>query len=87
MEEMAEKFKKIISLVSCLSGTITKVVWFVDSGASHHMTRSRDVHVELGDKGKYATKGTGSINFQMDSSGIMDVNEVLYVPGLEKISF
>lgn len=45
---------------------------------------SIDVNVELGDKAKYAIKVTGSIEFQMDSSGTMEVNEVLYVLGLEK---
>eukprot|EP00253_Pinus_taeda_P024505 PITA_24505 len=50
-----------------------------------NMTKGRrDVHVELGDKAKYVVEGTGSIEFQMDSGGIMEVNEVLYVLGLEK---
>lgn len=39
MEEMAEKFDKNSALVSCLSGTVTRSVWFMDSGASRHMTR------------------------------------------------
>jgi len=67
----------------------------MDNGASRHITRSgelftnmtrgpKDVNVELGDKAKYAVEGNGSIEFQMDSSGIMEVNEVLYVLGLEK---
>lgn len=95
MEEMAKKFEKNSALVSCLSRTVTRGVWFVNNGASRHITGSwdffttvtrgpRDVNVALGDKANYLVKGNGSIEFQMDSGGIMEVNEVLYVPSLEK---
>jgi len=74
MEEMAEKFDKNFSLVSCLFGIVTRVVWFMDSGASHHMTGShefftnmtkgpRGVNVKLGDEGKYAVEATRSFEF------------------------
>lgn len=44
---------------------------------------TKDVNVNLGEKAKYAVEGDRSIEFQMDSSGIMEVNKVLYVRGLE----
>lgn len=80
MEEMVEKFKKNFALVSFLSGTVMRGVWFVDSATSHHMMGSWDlftslfrgpkyVNVELGDEANYAIEGTRTIEFQMDSSG------------------
>jgi hypothetical protein len=59
-------------LVSALSGAVTKSeeIWFVDSGASKHMTgfkqnlvnyqdKKFNVKVELDDDGTYAIKGIG----------------------------
>jgi hypothetical protein len=72
MDELAEKFDKEFALVSCIYGTITRGLWFVDIGASCHMTRShdnftnmtkerRDLYVELGDNTRYVVEGIGSI--------------------------
>lgn len=94
MDELANKFEKELSLVSCLYGTITRGVWFVDNGVSHHMMGScdiftnmakghRDLHVKLGDNIRYAVKCISNIQFQLDSGSLMEVKEVMYVPGLE----
>lgn len=37
MNELVETFEKEFALVSCLSGTMIRGVWFVEGGASHHM--------------------------------------------------
>jgi hypothetical protein len=74
MDELAENFDKEFYLVSCLSGTITRGVWCVDSGASCHMKRyhgnftsmikeHRDIQVDLGDNTRYAVEGISSIRF------------------------
>eukprot|EP00253_Pinus_taeda_P014713 PITA_14713 len=95
MDELVEKFERNFALVSCLFGTVTRRVWFLDSGVSCHMMRSRDIfsnmakelrdlHVELGDNTKYATEGIDNIDFQLDSRNIMEVNLVMFVPRLEK---
>lgn len=47
MDRLAKKFEKNFSLVSCLSKTATKGVWFVDGGASHHMTGMREVFLSV----------------------------------------
>lgn len=39
----------------------------------------RYIHVELGDNSKYVVEGTGSMEFQMDTCGIMEMSEVLYI--------
>jgi hypothetical protein len=40
--------------------------------------------LELGDNTKYAVRGQGTVQFQLESGGSFDVQEVLYVPGLKK---
>jgi hypothetical protein len=41
LDEFATKFEKDFSLVSCLStNTNTRSAWYLDSGASHHMTEA-----------------------------------------------
>jgi len=95
MDELAEKFKRNFALVWCISKTIKGGVWFVDSGPSRHMMGYQDIftnmtkklkysiHVEIGDNSKYAINEIGNIEFHMESGGIKEVNEVLFVSGLE----
>jgi len=64
LDEFAVKFEKDFSLVSCLStNTNTRIAWYLDSGAFHHMTKAHELfnnlmekdsgtHVELGDNAK-----------------------------------
>lgn len=40
---------------------------------------NRDLHVELGDNTKYAVEGIGNIQFQLESSSLIEVKEVMYV--------
>jgi hypothetical protein len=84
------------SKVSCLStSTIPRNAWYVDSGASQHMTSARQlfsslkkqdsrVQVELGDDAKYPVAGVGTIPFQLESGNSLDFDDVLFVPGLRK---
>jgi hypothetical protein len=77
LNEFVAKFEEDFSLVSCLStSTITKSAWYLDSGASRHMTEAWElfsslmemdsgIHVELGDDAKYAVKGEGTILFDL----------------------
>jgi hypothetical protein len=66
-------------------------VWFVDNGASRHMTRMRlvffslsetnsDCYVGVGTDPQLAVKGVGSVRFQLESGGFLEVARVLYVP-------
>jgi hypothetical protein len=96
LDEFAVKFEKDSSLVSCLStSTTTRSVWYLDSGASRHMTKARElfnnlterdsrVHVELDDDAKYAVKGEGTVLVQLEEGGSFDAWDVLYVPRLKK---
>jgi hypothetical protein len=83
-------------LVSCLSAsTTTRIAWFLDSGASRHMTkaweifsslteRDSNLHLQCGDDSKYAMKGEEPIMFYLESRGSLNSQDVLYVLGLKK---
>jgi hypothetical protein len=48
MNELIAKFEKDFSMVSCLStNTVPRNVWYVDSGASCHMTYARQLFSSL----------------------------------------
>ena len=82
-------------LASALSSSISNQIdfWWIDSGATKHMTgfkktlatiKAKQFHkkVELGDGSTFDIKGVGSTNIQLDSSKLINVEEILYVPGL-----
>jgi hypothetical protein len=45
------------------------------------------LHIELGNNAKYPVRGQGTIQFQLESGGSFDAQEVLYVHGLKKNFF
>ena len=70
-------------------------IWYVDSGASRHMTGAKDhftqfsnrrinLEVQLGDERIVRAVGVGTVSFQRESLPPLSVSEVLYVPGLRK---
>jgi hypothetical protein len=95
VEEFFAKFDKEFSLVVCLSTRTThSSVWYIDNGASCHMTGVRehltdltqigDLEVVLGDDRVVKAVGSGTVSFQRESLPPMLLREVLYVPGLKK---
>jgi hypothetical protein len=93
-DEFAKRFEDEVCLVSQLStGTLPASVWLIDSGATCHMTRARElfesfttsdsnVHVDLGVATKHVVKGSGTMPFWMESGGVLRVKNVLWVPKL-----
>ena len=76
-------------------GPSTSSTWYIDSGATSHMTGARevfselseagrDVEVVLGDNTVVRAVGRGTITFQRESMSPMTLRNVLYVPGLKK---
>jgi hypothetical protein len=45
------------------------------------------MNLELGDDATYPVKGLDSISFQMTSSQVLELKDVLFVLGLKKIFF
>ena len=71
------------------------LVWFLDSGASFHMTRDKylfsdldekdlGVHIEMGDDDRYSATGIGTITFERESGKPFMLKDVMHVPGLNK---
>ena len=62
-DALASKFVLDFSLITCLVSSATGLVWYLDSGASFHMTGDKDLfsdledkdlqmHIEMGDDGR-----------------------------------
>ena len=71
-------------------------VWYLDSGTSFHMTRDKELfsdleekdlqmHIEMGNDGRYSVTGIGTITFERESSNPFLLKNVMHVPGLKKI--
>jgi hypothetical protein len=78
-----------------MSSTVVSDMWFVDSGASCHMTGRKEwftrlqeggvnLVIELGDDRRYKAQGVGTVSFQRESGKPLCFSDVLYVPGLTK---
>jgi hypothetical protein len=94
----APRFEKEFSLMDGSMGSGCLVFediesWFVECGASRHMIRLRLVFLDLteidseysmncGVSPQHAVKGVGRMRFQLESGGLLEVGEVLYVPEL-----
>jgi hypothetical protein len=94
--EFVERHEREFSLMTGPLGSGCLVfedieVWFVDSGSSRHRTRMRlvflslsktdsDYYVDVGTCPQLAVKGVGSVKFQLELGGFLEVFRVLYVP-------
>ena len=69
-------------------------VWYLDSGASFHMTGDKELfsdleekdlqmHIEMGDDGTYSAIGIGTITFERESGKPFLLKDVMHVPGLK----
>ena len=74
IEDFSSRFEEYIGLIACMLNFVFTSVWYVDSGASFHMTRCEeffislheediDLQIELGDNGKYKAIVHGTITF------------------------
>jgi hypothetical protein len=95
VDEFSTKFDKEFSLIECLSSrTTTPNTWYINSGASRHMTSVRehltdltqcgDAEVVLGDDREVKVAGCGTVSFRRESLPPMILTEVLYVSGLKE---
>jgi hypothetical protein len=98
IEDFASKFDMEFSLVTLVSsvgggGFIGDVRWIVDSGASNHMMRIWRVFPDFTEIGPgqqvvseggmaSAVCGVGNVRFQLKFGGLLELDGVLFVPGL-----
>ena len=70
-------------------------LWFLDTGATHHLTHSREwlhdykmlskpLEVRFGDNGMKMAIGKGTINLPINSKSTITMTNVYFVPGLAK---
>jgi hypothetical protein len=95
VEDFCISFEENLCLIACMSSSTVTGVWYVDSGASYHMTRRKEFFsslqeggmnllIELGDDACYKAQGIGTVSFQRESGKPLRITDVLYVPGLTK---
>jgi hypothetical protein len=74
---------------------MTPNIWYIDSGASSHMTGVREdfsdlrdtkfrMEISLGDDTLVRVVGIGTVTFQRDNMPPISFRAFLYVPGLKK---
>ena len=67
--------------------------WYLDSGASFHMTREKELfsslderdlqmYIKMGDDGRYSATGIGTVTFQRQSGKPFLLKYVMHVLGL-----
>jgi hypothetical protein len=96
MSDFASNFKNDFSIVSYISiDMIPRNAWYVNNGASRHMTSTQElflgltekdsrVQVELGDDAKYPVAGVGTIPFRLHPGNSLDFDNILFFPSLRK---
>ena len=94
-EALASQFELDFSLIACLVSSCMGSMWYLDSGASFHMTGDKELfsdleekdlqmHIEMGDDGRYSATDIGTITFERESSNPFLLKNVIHVPGLKK---
>jgi hypothetical protein len=82
-------------LICCTSVESTPKIWYIDIGASSHMTGVREnffdlrdpefnMDISLDDDTIVRVVGHGTITFQREGLSTISFRDVLYVPGLKK---
>jgi len=94
--EFAARFQQDFALMTGqLTGGPLSSLWYIDSGASRHMSGVRDMFSELvprtnqqdiilGDDSVVRVAGIGEVSFQREHGAPLRLTDVLYVPGLRK---
>lgn len=96
VEQFASQFGQDFAFITSSSSRSTSSdVWYIDSGASRHMTGTRefiselteralDIEIVLGDDCTMRAVSVGTVNFERESLPPLKVMHVLYVPGMKK---
>jgi hypothetical protein len=94
-EALASQFELDFSLIACMASSALGSVWYLDNGASFHMTRDKELfydleerdikmHIEMGEDGRCSVTGIVTITFQRESGNPFQLKDVMHVPGLKK---
>eukprot|EP00253_Pinus_taeda_P007000 PITA_07000 len=94
-EALASQFELDFTLMTCMASSMVGCVWYLDSGASFHMTDDKSLFstledkylkmpIDMGDDGKFRVSGESTVVFQREHGAPLTLNNVKYVPGLKK---
>jgi len=94
-EALASQFELDFTLFACMVSSMVGSGWFLDSGASFHMTGDKSLFstleekdlqilIAMGNDEKYSVSGAGTIIFQRENGARLTLTDVKYVPGLER---
>eukprot|EP00253_Pinus_taeda_P025116 PITA_25116 len=94
-EALSSQFEMDFTLIACMLSLMMGCVWYLDSGASFHMTGDKKLfsaleekdlkmRIEMGDDRRYSVSGVGTITFQREHGAAITLIDVKYVPGLKK---
>lgn len=73
-EALGSQFEMDFTLIACMVSSMMGYVWYLDSGASFHMTSDKNLfnaleekylkmRIEMGDDGIYSVSGVGTVSF------------------------
>jgi len=94
-EALASQFEMDFTLIACMVSSMMGCVWYIDSGASFHMTGDKSLfsaleekdpkmHIEMGDNDRYNVSRVGMVAFQREHGAPITLYDVKYVPELKK---
>ena len=91
---LASQFKIEFTLIACMVLSMMGFFWYLNSGASFHMTGDKilfntleekdlQMRIEMGDDGKHRVFGEATVVFQREYGAPLTLTDVKYVPGLK----
>jgi len=82
-EALTSQFKIDFTLIACMANTVMGGMWYLDNGASFHMTGNRDIFSDFEEKDLKQIR-IGMVTFQRNSGSPLRITYVMYVLGLKK---
>ena len=94
-EALASQFELDFTLFTCMVSSMVGCGWFLNNGASFHMTGDKSltstleekdlqILIAMGNDEKYNVSGVGTVVFQREHGAHITLTNVKYVPGLRK---
>eukprot|EP00253_Pinus_taeda_P016289 PITA_16289 len=94
-EAFASQSELDFTLIACMVSSMMGCGWFLDSGASFHMTDDKSLFntveekylkilIEMGNDERYSVSGVDTISFQREHGDCITLIDVKYVRGLKK---